>query len=460
MEPTIPSVLERQRQFLAGGAAREISYRRRALERLAEAVRRHEAAIIEAMRQDFRKPEFETYATEIGFLLSEIRHALKHLDEWSRPVKVKTPVTHFGSASYIHSEPFGVVLVIAPWNYPVNLSLGPVIGAIAAGNCVVLKPSELTPHTSEVVAELCRDAFEPEHVCVVQGDAETSQALLRERFDYIFFTGSTRIGQLVMEAAAKQLTPVTLELGGKSPCLVHGDAQLELSAKRIAWGKFLNAGQTCVAPDYLFVQRGVKPKLLEALARHAAELYGADVLRDGSRFAGIVSEGHYARLTGLLAATRGRIVYGGSGDAEARVLAPTIVDEVGWDDPLMEDELFGPILPVVVYDELEEALAMIRSRPKPLALYVFTESDAVQRRVTDTVSFGGGCVNDTIMHIASPYLPFGGVGASGIGSYHGKASFDLFSHRKSVLRQTSRFDIPFRYPNAKNALQWMKRFLK
>ncbi len=460
MTDAIPSIYEEQRTWFRSGATREVKERKRLLLKLADAIESQEQKLAKALYEDFRKPLFEAYATEIGFLLSEIRHIARELGSWSRPEKVRTPLTLIGARSRIYREPYGVTLIIAPWNYPVNLSLGPLLGAVAAGNCAVLKPSELTPRTSEVIAELVGHVFDKRHVTVVQGGPETSQELLRQPFDHIFFTGSTQIGRIVMEAAAKQLIPVTLELGGKSPCIVHADADVKLAAKRIAWGKFLNAGQTCIAPDYIVAHASVRARLVEELRRETRELFGDDVLRDGSRYTGIISERHFHRLTGLMGRTTGHVAWGGRSDPSIRVLEPTLVDGIGWQDALMEEELFGPLLPVLEYSELTSTLDAITERPKPLALYLFTSSAETERLVLERVSFGGGCINDTILHIASPYLPFGGVGPSGIGSYHGRASFEAFSHRKSVLHQSVRLDLPFRYPNFKNAYQRMKKLLR
>jgi len=407
----------------------------------------------------------ESYLTEIGILLEETGIAIRKLRSWAAPTRVKGTLALFGSSGRIYHEPYGVALIISPWNYPLLLTLSPMIGAIAAGNCVVIKPSELSPHASQAMAELLEEAFAPfgeGYVSVVLGDADLSTALLAQRFDYIFFTGGTSIGYIVMEAASKHLTPVTLELGGKSPCIVHSDANLQLAAKRIAWGKFTNAGQTCVAPDYLLVHEQVKDAFIAKLKAEIDALFGEKPISgDNGRYGAIVNDRHFLRLSKLLAASGGTVVHGGGSDAARKQIAPTLVDNVSWDDSLMEGELFGPLLPILTYGDLErEALQPIKDRPKPLALYLFSQSADVQHDVLTRVSFGGGCVNDTLMHLGSPHLPFGGVGASGMGGYHGKHSFDLFSHHKSVLRQTTAFDLPFRYPTMKNGLTWIKRFMK
>ncbi len=369
--------------------------------------------------------------------------------------KVKTPLTHFGAASYIYPEPYGTALIISPWNYPVQLAIGPLIGAISAGNCAIVKPSELTPATSELLEKIIRDLFPEEYIAVVQGGVETSQALLKEKVDYIFFTGSASVGKVVMEAAAKNLTPITLELGGKSPCIVHEDAKIKVAAKRIAWGKFTNAGQTCIAPDYLYLHRRIKDVFLEEFKLAIEDLYEKYPLVN-PHFTRIIHKKHFDRLHSYL--NNGEILIGGKAKEEALTIEPTVLTNVSWDEPIMKEEIFGPILPVFEYDDVEEVMAKIQ--PDPLALYLFTESKNVQETILNNVSFGGSCVNDTIYHVATPPLPFGGVGASGTGSYHGKSSFNTFSHKKSILKQTTRFDIPFRYPTIKNGLNLIKKILK
>ncbi|WP_188622222.1 aldehyde dehydrogenase [Caldalkalibacillus thermarum] len=439
------------------GKTKDLNFRLEALQRLRQAIASREQDLLTALKADLNKPELEAYATEIGIILSEIRFVLKRLKSWVKPRRVKTPVTLLGARSYIYPEPYGVTLIISPWNYPLQLAVSPLIGAIAAGNCAVVKPSELTPHTSAVLAELIGDIFPENYVAVVQGGADVSTALLQEKWDYIFFTGGAHIGKKVMEAASKHLTPVTLELGGKSPCFVHRDANLDLAAKRIVWGKFLNAGQTCVAPDYVYVHYEIKEDLIGRIKTYIAQFYGEDAIQNG-RYTRIVNQKHFDRLTALL--DSGTIRIGGKANRDKLTIEPTVLDEVSWDDPVMQEEIFGPILPILDYQDLDQALETVRIRSKPLALYVFSESKTVQDKLIRHLSFGGGCVNDTILHVASPYLPFGGVGESGMGAYHGKRSFDTFSHEKSIVKQTTLFDLPFRYPNVKKGLQLVKRFLK
>ncbi|EFM08607.1 Aldehyde Dehydrogenase [Paenibacillus curdlanolyticus YK9] len=453
----IYELLEHQRQLFASGRTRYFEERQHRLRELKAALKRHEPALLHALKQDLNKSELEAYSTEIGLVYHEINHTLKRLKRWMKPKRVRTPLTHLGSRSYIMAEPYGVALIIAPWNYPVQLSLLPLIGAVAAGNTVILKPSELAPNVAEALAAIIGEAFEPEWATAVLGGAEVSTTLLAEKLDYIFFTGSVKIGRAVMTAAASQLTPVTLELGGKSPCIVHKDADLALAAKRIAFGKFTNAGQTCVAPDYVYVHREVREQFVAHLAQAIQELYGQEPLHNPD-YTHIISDRHFARLASFL--SNGHPVVGGQVDPEQRCIAPTVLEGVNWQSPVMQEEIFGPILPLLSYKSIGEVYDAVLERPKPLALYLFSNSRVQQREVLQRLSFGGGCVNDTLLHFASPYLPVGGVGDSGIGRYHGANSFFTFSHQKSVLHQTTRFDIPFRYPTSRRGLAIIRRLLR
>lgn len=450
-------LVTKQKLFFKADSTRTLKFRLEALKTLRSAIQSYEQELMQALKADLNKSEFEAYSTEIGVVLEEIRFAINGLKTWAKPKRVKTPITHVGSKSYIYSEPYGVTLIIAPWNYPFQLALAPLIGTIAAGNCAIIKPSELTPNTSEILAKLIHENFPEDFVSVVTGGVETSTALLNESLDYIFFTGSVPVGKLVMEAASKHLTPVTLELGGKSPCIVHKDAKLKLAAKRIAWGKFLNAGQTCIAPDYLYVQKEIKEEFLFYLKQAIIDLYGEQPL-ENPNFTRIVSEKHFNRLTTFL--SNGNLHFGGTANSENLMIEPTVLTAISWEDSVMADEIFGPILPVLDYQDLEEVIHGIQNHPNPLSLYLFSESAAVAKDILKRVSFGGGCINDTVYHLVSPYLPFGGVGTSGTGAYHGKGSFDTFSHQKSVLKQTTLFDIPVRYPNVKNGLKKIKMFLR
>ncbi|WHY73058.1 aldehyde dehydrogenase [Fictibacillus enclensis] len=453
----IQQILQNQRTYFATQETKLLPFRMEQLKKLKAGIKKREQEVIDALALDLGKSELESYSTEIGILYEEINFTIKHLKGWAKPKKVKTALTHVGSKGSIIPEPYGTVLIMAPWNYPFQLALSPLVGAIAAGNTAIIKPSELTPNVSALLSTLLQELYPPSYVAVIGGGVQTSQALLEERFDYIFFTGSAAVGKVVMEAASRHLTPVTLELGGKSPVIVHEDANIPLAAKRIAFGKFMNAGQTCIAPDYLLVHSKIKTSLIEAMKEVIQAFYGPDPIQSPA-YSKIVNERHYNRLSGYL--KEGTVIYGGERNDSKQKIAPTLIDRVKLDSSVMTEEIFGPIFPVVEYTSLEEAIELIHSRPKPLALYLFTQNKNTADEVTSRISFGGGCINDTLMHIATPYLPFGGVGESGMGNYHGKASFDTFSHRKSVLKQTNRFDFSFRYPSANNGLQLVKKLLK
>jgi aldehyde dehydrogenase (NAD+) len=453
----IAEAVSLQKNCFASGKTRPLEARKANLNKLADALRRNESKIMKALHQDLNKSEREAYTTEIGILLEEISFTLKKLDSWAKPKKVKTAVTHLGSKGYRIPEPYGVSLIIAPWNYPIQLAISPLIGALAAGNTAIVKPSELTPHTSSVLSEMFEGSFEKGVVFIMEGGIETNQHLLDQEFDYIFFTGSVPVGKIVMEAASKRLIPVTLELGGKSPCIVHEDANLSLAAKRIAFGKLANAGQTCIAPDYLFIHRGAEEKFIEEFKKVVQEFYGDEPLKS-DQFGKIVNERHYNRLKSYL--NDGEVIYGGGFDDQALQIQPTLLRPENTTAPVMTEEIFGPIFPVLTYEKVEEVKSFVTSRPKPLALYLFTENDNVEKDITANLSYGGGCINDTLMHIATPHLPFGGVGESGIGSYHGESSFSTFSHYKSVLKQTNFFDFSFKYPNSKNGLKILRRLLR
>ncbi|MEH7462844.1 aldehyde dehydrogenase [Bacillus thuringiensis] len=454
---TIASIVERQKSYFYSGKTRGIEERKKQLRALYESIQRYESEIFEALKLDLNKSEHESYTTEIGYTLKEISFLIKNLSKWSKPKRVKTAMTHIGSKGRIIPEPYGVTLVIAPWNYPFQLAVAPLVGAIAAGNTVVLKPSELTPNVSSVLAKMLTELFPPEFVAVIEGGAEVSTALLKEPFDYIFFTGSVGVGKIVMEAAAKQLTPLTLELGGKSPCIVHKDAKLDVTARRIVWGKFLNAGQTCVAPDYVYVHSSIKDQFIEAMRKAVHEQYGEKPLQN-EKYVRIVSGRHFERLCSFL--RDGQAVVGGNYDQDKLLIEPTVLTDVTWNDAVMEDEIFGPILPLLEYENIEDVIATVQSHPKPLALYVFSEARDVQKQVTQSISYGGGCINDVVYHLATPYLPFGGVGQSGLGSYHGEQSFQTFSHYKSILSQSTAFDMKIRYSSTKSALKFIRKLLK
>ena len=436
----IEEIVRMQRAYYLTGATRPVERRIEALRTLQRVIRENEEKIDAALKADLNKAPSETYMTETGLALDELRCQIRHIRSWSRERTVATPLAQFPSRSFVSPEPYGVALVMAPWNYPFQLSMEPLIGAVAAGNCVVLKPSAYAPATSQVLADIVAACFRPDHVTVVQGGRQENQDLLKQRFDTIFFTGGVTVGKLVMESAAKYLTPVTLELGGKSPCIVDRTANLAVAARRIAFGKYLNAGQTCVAPDYLLVHASVKEALLAGIKAEIRNFFGEKPLAC-ENLPRIVNEKHMNRLKGLIAGER--IVCGGETDGLR--MAPTIVDGVTRESPIMQEEIFGPILPVLTFEQLDEAIDFVRAGEKPLALYLFTTDGAAQRRVLGSLSFGGGCVNDTIIHLATTHMGFGGVGHSGMGSYHGKRSFETFSHMRSIVKKANWLDLPMRY---------------
>jgi aldehyde dehydrogenase (NAD+) len=434
--PFAPLVAE-QRRYFATGATFSLEKRQNALRSLRDAVRKHERSALNALHEDLGKSPMEGYLTEVGMVLSEIAVMLRHLKRWMRPRRVGSPFSIWPAGCRVHPEPLGVALIFSPWNYPLHLSLLPLAAAVAAGNCVVLKPSQTAPASAAVLAAILKDAFAPEFAASVDTGGDAATALLRERFDFIMYTGSGRVGHIVMEAAARHLTPICLELGGKSPVIVAADASLDVAAKRIAWGKSLNAGQTCIAPDYVWVDRAVSAELIRRLNQSFVSLLGPDPVHN-ENYGRIINQKAFDRLIGLTAIPP-------AADRDLLKIAPCVL-EAGPDDPVMREEIFGPLLPVLAYDHIEQALEHIRAHDKPLALYLFTGDKALQNRVLQSVPFGGGCINDTVVHASAHNLPFGGVGPSGMGRYHGKAGFDLFSNLKSVLRQTTLFDLPFRYP--------------
>lgn len=448
------ALVSRQREFFQSGVTRPVTFRRAQLARLHTALAALEAALLRALQADLGKPPAEAWLAEIGLVQTEIQYALRHLNRWTRPQRRGVPWMARPGRARLHPEPLGVVLILGPWNYPVQLLLAPLVGALAAGNCAVLKPSEFAPQTAETIARLVCESFPEKYIAVCPGGRDVAEALLRERFDKIFFTGGTATGCAVMAAAAKHLTPVTLELGGKCPCIVCADAPLEVTARRIAWGKFMNAGQTCVAPDFVLAERPILEALLCTLQRVLREFYGDDP-RQSPHYGRIVNSRHFERLGDLLGA--GRIVCGGQHDAEALYFAPTILTDVPLDAPVMQQEIFGPILPVLAFDQLDEALAILAGLPTPLAVYLFTRNRAIQVRVLAETRSGGVCLNDTVVHLLGKQLPFGGLGESGMGTYHGKASFDCFTHYRPVLRRTFFPDFRLRYPPPRFDLPTLKR---
>ncbi|MGA1572779.1 MAG: aldehyde dehydrogenase family protein [Vulcanococcus sp.] len=447
------------RQLVVGGTTRPLQWRLEQLDRLDAALSAHSDAVLEALAKDLGKPDVEAYF-EVVAVRQEISLCRRQLRRWIAPKKVSVPLSQRPGRAEVIAEPLGCVLIIGPWNYPFHLAIQPLVSALAAGNTAILKPSEHAPATAQLISSLIGEAFPPEIVQVVQGDGSTAQALLAERFDHIFFTGGERIGKLVMAAAAQHLTPVTLELGGKSPAVVLRDADLEVTSRRLVWGKCLNAGQTCIAPDYLLVESSARASLIQALGERLTACFGEEPL-DSSDLASIVNDAQYARLSALLeqARERGQVLLGGTCDPERRRIAPTVIQVNDREDPLMQEELFGPLLPILEVDGLEQAIEWINQRPKPLALYLFSSSQQNQETVLNTTSSGGVCFNDVVMQVGVPELPFGGVGASGMGAYHGKAGFDTFSHQRSVLRRPFALDLPFRYPPYAGRLPLMRRLL-
>jgi aldehyde dehydrogenase (NAD+) len=454
----IVRLLEKQRAFFATGKTRRLDFRLQQLSKLKHAITQHEAEILAALKKDLNKSEFEAFTSEVGFIYDEIKHTKAHLARWMAPKKVKTPLLHLPSKSFIIQEPKGVVLIISPWNYPFQLLLAPLVGAIAAGNCAVLKPSEMAPHTAAVLTRLIGGTFPSDFCAVLGGGVPEATALLAERFDHIFFTGATTVGRIVMQAAAVHLTPVTLELGGKSPCIVDAEVNLEVAARRIVWGKFYNAGQTCVAPDYLLVQRKIKKPLLQSIKANIDLFYGKNA-QQSPDYGRIINAHHFERLSSLLQESRAKVVFGGKSDAKDLYIEPTVIDRVELTDPVMMDEIFGPLLPVLEYETLDEALAIVAQRPSPLAAYVFTSDQATEKRFLTEVSFGGGCVNNVLVHLANPDLPFGGIADSGMGAYHGEESFLTFSHRKSILKTSTKIDPALKYPPYGNRLRLLRRFI-
>lgn len=454
---SIEQIKEKQLQFYNSGKTETFEFRKLMLQQLKKSIKAHEEEILEALQKDLRKHSFEAYATEIGFIYEEINHTLHHLRQWMRPESVSTPSTQFLASSKIYRKPFGLSLIIAPWNYPFQLLFGPLIGAIAGGNCAVLKSSELAPATSAVSLKIIKSCFPEEYITLIEGGIQTNQFLLSQSWDYIFFTGSTAVGKLVMQAAANHLTPVTLELGGKSPCIVDENTHLDYTATRITWGKFVNAGQTCVAPDYLLVHKNILPQLIEKLKAAIEKQYGKNP-QQSKDYPRIINERHFLRLQSYL--QDGKVIFGGESDLKDLYISPTLIVEPSLESPLMTDEIFGPILPIIPYSDIKEATKFIRARPKPLALYVFTNDSQTEQTVLNQTDSGGGCVNDCLVHLAVPDLPFGGVGGSGMGAYHGKHSFDTFTHPRAILKKSNLLDVPIRYApylNKLNILKWLMK---
>lgn len=452
----IKESLTRQKKYFQTDITKPIEFRIEQLKKLKQVIKKNEKEILDALYQDLRKPEFEAYTNEVGFALNTISYMIKNIKKFSEKKRVKVPFHQIGSKAYYQYEPFGTVCIIGPFNYPFQLLIEPMIGAMAAGNTIILKPSSYTKATEAIIVKMIKSTFDSAYIDVFTGDREVTSDLINSPFDKIFFTGSVGVGKIVMEAAAKNLVPVTLELGGKSPTIVDRTANVDIAAKRIAWGKFINAGQTCIAPDYVYVHQDVEESFYTSLKKYLVEFYGeeADKSPDYGR---IVSPKHFDRLVGLI--DHHKVLSGGQSNKEDLYIAPTLLKDVNWDDSVMEDEIFGPILPILRYESIEDVIHAIISRPKPLALYLFTENDALEEMVLNRISFGGGAINDTISHVAT-HLPFGGVGHSGMGAYHGKYSFQEFSHRKSILKKSTKMDIKLVFPPYGKKIKKAKAFLK
>jgi len=450
--------LEKQRSFFTSGETKSFEFRTYMLDRLREAISHYEEDILEALKRDLNRSKVDGYTTEIHHCLSEISFALKNLKKWMRPQKVGGSKLLPLSKGFVVSEPLGLCLIISPWNYPFSLAILPLIASMAAGNCTVIKPSEISKSTEKVIFEMISEYFDEKYISVFCGGPDISKELLKERFDYMFFTGGETVGKIVMKAAADNVTPVTLELGGKSPCIVDENCDLQKAAKRITWGKFLNAGQTCVAPDYLLVQKNIKDKLITEIQKCIMEFYGENP-QDSGDYGRIINENHFNRLNEFL--KEGDVIFGGKTKVEKLYISPTLITEIPENANIMKEEIFGPLLPVLDFNQVMEAIEYVNARPKPLALYIFSRDKGFQQKIISETSSGGVCINDTLVHLSTSRLPFGGVGHSGFGKYHGKAGFDTFSNQKSVLRQTLLFDIPRRFPpNNETDLKILRTILK
>ena len=438
----IEEILEQQRAYFQSGATLPVSFRIENLKKLYAAVQKYEREISEALTEDLGKSDFEGFMCETGLVLSELHYMIRHTRKFARERRVHTPLAQFASRSYQKPTPYGNTLIMSPWNYPFLLTMDPLADAIAAGNTAIVKPSAYSPATSAVIKKLISECFDPQYVAVVTGGREENAALLEQKFDFVFFTGSQSVGKEVLRHTAETLTPAVLELGGKSPCIVDSTAKIQLAAKRIVFGKYLNCGQTCVAPDYILCQRSVKDQLVEEISRQIKAQYGEEPLSNPN-YGKIINEKHFTRICGLI--DRDKIVHGGKVNKETLQIEPTVMDGVTWDDAVMQQEIFGPVLPVLTFDTFEEVYALLAKRPKPLALYLFSEDNGRMKEVSSRCSYGGGCMNDTIIHLATSEMGFGGVGESGMGAYHGKEGFDVFSHTKSIVEKKTWLDLPMRY---------------
>ena len=455
----INEILSSQREYFASGETRDIRFRKNALRTLYSGIKAHEREILDALHSDLGKSDFESIMCEIGMTLSEISHMLKNVDKFSKRQRVRTPVAQFAARSFVITEPYGNVLIMSPWNYPFLLTMSPLVNAIAAGNTAIIKPSAYSENTSRVIARILGECFHEKFVAVVEGGREENAHLLNCKFDFIFFTGSQSVGRVVLKSAAEHITPCVLELGGKSPCIVDESAKIDLAAKRIVFGKLINCSQTCVAPDYIVCHTSVKDKLCDAIVREIKAQYGEDpIVNEG--YGKIISQKHFDRIVSLI--DDNKVIFGGRYDREAQKIAPTVMDNIEWSDAVMGEEIFGPIIPILTYDNIDELIMSFNNKQKPLALYIFSENRKTVNKVLDGVRYGGGCVNDTIIHLATSEMGFGGVGESGMGAYHGKVGFDAFSHKKSIVDKKTFMDLGMRYQpyNEKKYGKLIRFFLK
>jgi len=456
MREDIKEILKKQRDFFNSGRTLSIGFRLKSLKKLRSVVLEYEDLILDALKKDVGKSAFEGYVTEVHQVKSELKYHISRLRKWARPEKTRIPLLHLFSKSCITSRPYGVVLVISPWNFPFNLAFIPLIGAISGGNCVLLKPSSFSAETTAVMRKIIGKSFIPEHVTMIEGGRDVNKKILEFRYDYIFFTGGKETGRIVMEKASKYLTPITLELGGKCPCIVDAEAHLESSARRIVWGKFLNVGQMCLAPDYLLVDRKIKDEFVERLKQTITKFYGENP-RNSPDYGRIINERHFDRIVALLEDVK--VIFGGESDRNELYIAPTLIDEVSLLDKIMQEEIFGPLLPIIHYETLDEAVEIVKKLPVPLACYFFSRNKKKREFILRNIEAGGICINDTVIHFDNKYLPFGGKGESGLGRYHGRASFDTFTYRQSIMIRNNKREIGLRYPPFKDRLKVLRRFI-
>ena len=456
---TLKEKINKQREYFSTGETKDINFRIEKLKKLRDVLKSEEDKVFEALKKDLMKSSFESYVTEVAMVYDEINMHIKNIKKWSKKRRVKTPLVQFPAKSFIQLEPYGVVLIIGPFNYPFMLTMDPLIGAIAAGNTAVIKPSESAPETSKILKEILEKVFDEKYVLHVNPERgkEVVEELLKEKFDYIFFTGSATVGKIVMKAASQYLTPVTLELGGKSPCIIDKDCKVELAARRIVWGKLLNSGQTCVAPDYLYVHKDIEEEFIKKLEEEIKNQFGDNPL-ESEDYSKMVNEREFNRVLSYI--DKEKLVFGGNYNRKTFQIEPTILKNVTWDDPVMEREIFGPIFPILTFENLDEVIRLVNSKDKPLALYYFSEDKNKIKKVLNSTSSGGVTINDTLVHVSSSYLPFGGVGNSGMGEYHGKYSFDLFSNKKGVMNRKTFLDLKIRYAPFQNKLTIVKKIMK